>query len=480
MLLNWILQGVVLAVLAWALLRGWRFRNPQIRYSVWQLAQSLVALLPAVSIGWGLTSPSNDVAAATVVQETPVVTIPSSVIATAGTAVMLAWVVWAIAQGARALAGLRALARLKSTCTPIDQDCERRLCHWNAVAATGRQARLVVSDRLQTAAVLGLRNPVIAISPQLLDALSDEDLDRVVLHEWAHVQRRDDWAGLLQVAIRMLAGFHPAIRWAARELHREREAACDHAAVSITGSPRAYAACLIRLAAVGLERTGPLVPAVRSGSELSDRVLRLLHTPAAAPSWRSRAALGAALGFAALFVARAEFVTLSEYSANSSSIEQRAAVALNRSEPAAQIEPGIASVPVPAVTSRRSARPPFADAAPRPAPHHAERKGVPLATDESPAEPPRVAPQAAAVARPGPPIDQLSVTSGLPQLTAGAVATVRAPSALLDSDVGAPAEAPSWDVAVKAATSIGRGSQKAALSTAGYFTRFGKKLGGSF
>ena len=478
MLLNWILQGVVVAAIASALLRCWRLRNPQIRYGVWQLAQALVILLPSVAIAWRLAPPSSDVAAAIVAEETPFVSLPSSLIATATTAVMLAWIVWAIAQAARALAGLRTLVHLKSACTPIDPECERRLRHWNAVAATGRRARLMLSDRLQTAAVLGLRNPVIAISPKLLDALTDEDLDRIVLHEWAHVQRRDDWAGLLQLAIRMLAGFHPAIRWTARELHREREAACDHAAVSITGSPRAYAACLIRLAALGLERTGPLVPAVRAGSELSDRVFRLLHGPGAAPSWRSRAALCAALGFAALFVGRAEFVTLSEYSANSVSIEDGATAALNRSDAAARIEPGIARKPVPAAMSRPSAGPPSTDAPPSPVPPRAEGNVVTLATDESPAEPPRVVLQPAAAATPAPPINHLAVTSGLPQLTAGAVATVP-PLPLLDPD-GARAGAPSWDVAVKAATSIGRGSQKAALSTAGFFTRFGKKLGGSF
>ena len=45
------------------------------------------------------------------------------------------------------------------------------------------------------AAVFGLGPAIIAVSPDSCARLTDEELDQVVLHEWAHVQRRDDFAG---------------------------------------------------------------------------------------------------------------------------------------------------------------------------------------------------------------------------------------------------------------------------------------------
>jgi hypothetical protein len=39
---------------------------------------------------------------------------------------------------------------------------------------------------------------------------------------------------------------------------------------------------------------------------------------------------------------------------------------------------------------------------------------------------------------------------------------------------------PTWSAAANAGLAIGRGSQKAAVATAGFFTRFGRNLAGSF
>ena len=50
---------------------------------------------------------------------------------------------------------------------------------------------LLVSNDVQSAAVIGFRRPAIAVSPRLLDRLTDEEIDRVLVHEWAHVERGD-------------------------------------------------------------------------------------------------------------------------------------------------------------------------------------------------------------------------------------------------------------------------------------------------
>ena len=84
--------------------------------------------------------------------------------------------------------------------------------------------------------MLGFGSPIIALAPRLLTELSAPDLDRVLVHEWAHVQRRDDLAQLVQHIVRAIAGWHPAVWWLERRLDFEREAACDEVAVDVTGS----------------------------------------------------------------------------------------------------------------------------------------------------------------------------------------------------------------------------------------------------
>jgi hypothetical protein len=67
----------------------------------------------------------------------------------------------------------------------------------------------------------------IALSPAALAALSNADLDRVVTHEHAHVQRHDDVGRVLLVAIQAVFGLHPAVWWIGRAIDLEREIACD-------------------------------------------------------------------------------------------------------------------------------------------------------------------------------------------------------------------------------------------------------------
>ena len=96
--------------------------------------------------------------------------------------------------------------------------------------------------------MIGLGPALIAVSPEALERLTDDELDQVVLHEWAHVQRRDDYARLIQLAIRSVAGLHPAVWWIGRRLEIEREIACDDYAVNVTGGARRLAVSLTKLA----------------------------------------------------------------------------------------------------------------------------------------------------------------------------------------------------------------------------------------
>ena len=137
---------------------------------------------------------------------------------------------WA-AYSARQLAVLeRSMARLqivKGRCSPVPPPLERRLPLWMSVRHESRSAQLCVSEDVATGCMLGLGAPVIALPQGLVAALQVADLDRVVLHEYGHVQRRDDWTMLAQASIETLLGWHPAIWWIGRSLRLEREVACD-------------------------------------------------------------------------------------------------------------------------------------------------------------------------------------------------------------------------------------------------------------
>ena len=61
------------------------------------------------------------------------------------------------------------------------------------------------------ACVLGLGRPVIVLPSILVEGLTDVELNQIVVHEYAHVQRWDDWSNLTYVAIAAVCGWHPAV-----------------------------------------------------------------------------------------------------------------------------------------------------------------------------------------------------------------------------------------------------------------------------
>ena len=177
----------------------------------------------------------------------------------------------------------RALGRLKRASSPFDRSREARLPLWVAARDGGhRAAELRTSDCMTGACALGLGQPVILVSRSVADALDDESLDEIVMHEQAHLDCYDDWSQLLQAVVGSLAGLHPAVRFLARRLDVDREAACDDRVVSRTGATRRYASSLLAVAAassrrpVGLTFAAGVPTATTTASALRVRVGRLL------------------------------------------------------------------------------------------------------------------------------------------------------------------------------------------------------------
>ncbi len=74
------------------------------------------------------------------------------------------------------------------------------------------------------------------------------ELDQVLLHDAAHLARRNDWSNLAQQVVVALFRFNPAVLWISRQLSLEREIACDDRVTLATGTTKRYALCLTKLA----------------------------------------------------------------------------------------------------------------------------------------------------------------------------------------------------------------------------------------
>lgn len=102
---------------------------------------------------------------------------------------------------------------------------------------------LFISDRTTTPLVAGFLRPAVYLPAGAVHWKADELRD-VLLHECAHVIRRDQFLGLLQILSAALFWPHPLVHALNRCLSRAREEACDDYVIQ-DADPRDYARLLL-------------------------------------------------------------------------------------------------------------------------------------------------------------------------------------------------------------------------------------------
>jgi beta-lactamase regulating signal transducer with metallopeptidase domain len=110
-----------------------------------------------------------------------------------------------------------------------------------AVAAEDfRGVAVLRSPNMAAPAAIGILRPRIVI-PADLD-LGRDELEAILVHERAHIARRDNLLALLDAALGCALWFHPLVWIARRILARAREEACDEIVVARSGADTYLAA----------------------------------------------------------------------------------------------------------------------------------------------------------------------------------------------------------------------------------------------
>jgi beta-lactamase regulating signal transducer with metallopeptidase domain len=249
-ILNALPEGFLIALFAWGLLRVLRRQNSGTRFAIWFLALLTVAALPFLS---GLGAAREPIAAATSAPMSwanswrslrPAINMPAHW----AIFVFAAWVLGACLAMARLAAGLWRLHQLRRSCSAIVAS-DLNLAVQKTVDAIGASGSVTVatSESVRVPAAIGFWKRTIVLPAWALRELPPDDLNAVLLHEFAHLRRWDDWTNLIQKIVRALFFFHPAVWWIESRLSVEREMACDDAVLAETANPHGYATCLVSL-----------------------------------------------------------------------------------------------------------------------------------------------------------------------------------------------------------------------------------------
>jgi len=188
------------------------------------------------------------------------------------------WIVGVILFHLRAVAGWLAAGRLRhrGVCR-APEAWLRRLDTLRARLRVRKPVALLESALANVPVVAGYLRPAILIPAGLLAGMPPDQLEAILLHELAHICRRDYLVNLLQTMVEGFLFYHPAIWWISGVIRAERENCCDDLVVAASGSAHTYATALAALEETRWAASQAALAA--TGGNLMKRIHRLLYPP---------------------------------------------------------------------------------------------------------------------------------------------------------------------------------------------------------
>jgi beta-lactamase regulating signal transducer with metallopeptidase domain len=272
--------GTLLAATVWLLLQLFPKRDSRTNFAVWFSALLATGLLPVLSFYLERKSAGAG--------NTPAVFTVSTSIASY---LFIVWAVIALAGLARVVLATFQLRRLRSHATPVEMESlPADMGCLIEDAQKSRPVSVLVSERLEVPTAIGFRKPAVILPAWMLESTPAEELKYILLHELAHLSRRDDWTNLAQKILKALLFFLPSVWWIERRLSLDREMACDDAVLVHSGTPHGYAECLAHVAERSFLRKQIALAQAAVGRvrQLTARVTRILdpERPRATQLWK--------------------------------------------------------------------------------------------------------------------------------------------------------------------------------------------------
>jgi GWxTD domain-containing protein len=164
--------------------------------------------------------------------------------------------------------------RQKGVCRAPDA-WQERLTQLRNRLRVNTAIELLESVCSQTPVTIGCLRPVILFPVGLLAGMPAGQIEAILLHELAHIRRRDYLVNLLQTMVEGFLFYHPAMWWISSVIRTERENCCDDLVVAVHGDTHEYATALTALEENRWAGNRAVLAA--TGGVLVKRIRRLLY-----------------------------------------------------------------------------------------------------------------------------------------------------------------------------------------------------------
>ncbi|RZV40319.1 MAG: hypothetical protein EX271_10130, partial [Acidimicrobiales bacterium] len=204
------------------------------------------------------------------------------------------WAVCFAVLGARYLAAFRLTHKLRKTgLSDLPSAWQHRFATLARKCNVSNRTTAFISEHVSSPITFGFFKPIVLFPSWFFTGMDAEQCEAVILHELAHIRRHDYLTNILQILIKTVFFYHPAVQYISKGIDADREHSCDDYAVVVTQNPECLARALgtIRINAA---RNGGVFALSADGPEapLMNRLKRLMGAPA------QKTQTGAVRGFA--------------------------------------------------------------------------------------------------------------------------------------------------------------------------------------
>lgn len=191
--------------------------------------------------------------------------------------IVLIWFVIVCARSLQLASGLNGLYYLRrKSIFAIDEQLEIRVKELKLKLGISRIVNLAQSGIAKVPMVIGHLKPLILIPFGLIATLTTEEVEAILVHELAHIRRRDYLVNMLQSFMEIIFFFNPAVLWISALIKTERENCCDDIVIAQSSSKADYIKALVSCQEYNMQAPIYAMALTGNKNQLLSRVKRML------------------------------------------------------------------------------------------------------------------------------------------------------------------------------------------------------------
>lgn len=191
--------------------------------------------------------------------------------------IVLLWFLVICAKSIQLMISLQSISYLKRTHTyDAGRLWETKVTELADRMGIRQQLRIVQSGIAKVPMVAGNLKPLILIPLGMLNGLKSNEVEAILMHELAHIKRRDYLVNIFQSFTEVVFFFNPGVMWLSDLIREERENCCDDLAIGCIGDKTDYVKALVSCHEFEFNAPELVMALAQSKNLLRNRVKRVL------------------------------------------------------------------------------------------------------------------------------------------------------------------------------------------------------------